>query len=39
MDLTSVKMKQGEGQWQDKYNRLVDTVEKVGGGSKRPPMD
>lgn len=31
MDLTSVKMKQGEGQWQDKFNRLVDTVQKVGG--------
>lgn len=31
MDLTSVKMKQGEGQWQDKFNRLVDAVQKVGG--------
>ena len=34
-----LKMVRGEGLWQDKYNRLVDTVEKMGGGSKRPPMD
>lgn len=33
-----LKMVHGEGLWQDKYNRLVDTVEKIGGGSKRPPM-
>lgn len=26
-----LKMVRGEGLWQDKYNRLVDTVEKVGG--------
>lgn len=26
-----LKMKQGEGLWQDKYNRLVDAVEKMGG--------
>ena len=26
-----LKMVQGEGLWQDKYNRLVDTVEKMGG--------
>lgn len=26
-----LKMKRGEGLWQDKYNRLVDTVEKMGG--------
>lgn len=32
-----LKMVRGEGLWQDKYNRLVDTVEKMGG-SKRPPM-
>ena len=25
-----LKMVRGEGLWQDKYNRLVDTVEKVG---------
>ena len=27
-----LKMTHGEGLWQDKYNRLVDTVEKMGGG-------
>lgn len=26
-----LKMVRGEGLWQDKYNRLVDTVEKMGG--------
>lgn len=26
-----LKMVHGEGLWQDKYNRLVDTVEKIGG--------
>lgn len=26
-----LKMVYGEGFWQDKYNRLVDTVEKMGG--------
>ena len=26
-----LKMVHGEGLWQDKYNRLVDTVEKMGG--------
>lgn len=26
-----LKMARGEGLWQDKYNRLVDTVEKMGG--------
>lgn len=26
-----LKMKRGEDLWQDKYNRLVDTVEKMGG--------
>ena len=26
-----LKMTHGEGLWQDKYNRLVDTVEKMGG--------
>lgn len=26
-----LKMAHGEGLWQDKYNRLVDTVEKMGG--------
>lgn len=26
-----LKMVHGEGLWQDKYNRLVDTVEEMGG--------
>lgn len=26
-----LKIVRGEGLWQDKYNRLVDTVEKMGG--------
>lgn len=26
-----LKMTHGEGLWQDKYNRLVDTVEKWEG--------
>lgn len=26
-----LKMAHGEGLWQDKYNRLVDAVEKMGG--------
>ncbi|MBD8048525.1 hypothetical protein [Clostridium faecium] len=26
-----LKMVRGEGLWQNKYNRLVDTVEKMGG--------
>lgn len=26
-----LKMARGEALWQDKYNRLVDTVEKMGG--------
>lgn len=34
-----LKMKQGEGLWQDKYNRLVDAVEKMGGGSRPAPLD
>lgn len=31
MDLTNLKMAQGEPQWASKYNGLVDTVQKVGG--------
>lgn len=31
-----LKMKRGEGLWQDKYNRLVDSVEKVGGRQSFP---
>lgn len=34
-----LKMAHGEPSWDVKHNALVDVVEKVGGGSKRPPMD
>lgn len=33
-----LKMVHGEPNWDAKHNALVDTVEKMGGGSKRPPM-
>lgn len=31
MDLTNLKMAQGEPQWTSKHNGLVDAVQKVGG--------
>lgn len=31
MDLTNLKMAQGEPQWASKHNGLVDAVQKVGG--------
>lgn len=31
MDLTNLKMTQGEPQWASKHNGLVDAVQKVGG--------
>jgi hypothetical protein len=35
----NLKMVHGEPSWDAKHNALADVVEKMGGGSKRPPMD
>lgn len=37
--MDNLKIQKAELDWHVKHNALVDVVEKVGGGSKRPPMD